>query len=436
MCVAAECECRTNLLNLHVYPSCFLLQLQLNFKVIFDAPVKGCKTSDNVTVQMDISVAFRIMGDAKKGEDPNLVKKFVHQVTPAGLESQLKDALAEEIRTLARSMKHTEVYACRTGVRNKKADDDSDDEGEKPLLAAGGDDDSSEKISKHGVDVTAQMQGRLNKQFEVQGVQISDVMIQDVVLPDYIVQQMSNRSLVRSKQEYEMMEQKFEMQGIDLGNEHKARLVSFKEEQETAQVEGARDTQLQSDKFEERKAVRAREVNDYEEKTRQEVAKVKAETSEILTTLNFEKKRLLQTLALEAEEQASKINAESMATRDQTLAKAALEAAKHVAKADLIIAAAEEKADELLEVDRDLEITDARLEVYRKLVLNENVVLSGSSDSKLNTLLLSDSILSAKQNRDSHASVLAQMNTLRLASSAYGLQQPGSSYVPDLPSQG
>jgi hypothetical protein len=418
-----------------VYPSCFLLQLQLNFKVIFDAPVKGCKTSDNVTVQMDISVAFRIMGDAKKGEDPNLVKKFVHQVTPAGLESQLKDALAEEIRTLARSMKHTEVYACRTGVRKKKADDDSDDEGEKPLLAAGGDDDTSEKISKHGVDVTAQMQGRLNKQFEVQGVQISDVMIQDVVLPDYIVQQMSNRSLVRSKQEYEMMEQKFEMQGIDLGNEHKARLVSFKEEQETAQVEGARDTQLQSDKFEERKAVRAREVNDYEEKTRQEVAKVKAETSEILTALDFEKKRSLQTLALEAEEQASKINAESTATRDQTLAKAALESAKHIAKADLIIAAAEEKADELLEVDRDLEITDARLEVYRKLVLNENVVLSGSADSKLNTLLLSDSILSASKSRDSHASILAQMNALRLASSAYGLQQPGSSYVPDLPSK-
>lgn len=418
-----------------MYPSCFLLQLQLNFKVIFDAPVKGCKTSDNVTVQMDISVAFRIMGDAKKGEDPNLVKKFVHQVTPAGLESQLKDALAEEIRTLARSMKHTEVYACRTGVRKKKADDDSDDEGEKPLLAAGGDDDTSEKISKHGVDVTAQMQGRLNKQFEVQGVQISDVMIQDVVLPDYIVQQMSNRSLVRSKQEYEMMEQKFEMQGIDLGNEHKARLVSFKEEQETAQVEGARDTQLQSDKFEERKAVRAREVNDYEEKTRQEVAKVKAETSEILTALDFEKKRSLQTLALEAEEQASKINAESTATRDQTLAKAALESAKHIAKADLIIAAAEEKADELLEVDRDLEITDARLEVYRKLVLNENVVLSGSADSKLNTLLLSDSILSASKSRDSHASILAQMNALRLASSAYGLQQPGSSYVPDLPSK-
>lgn len=403
--------------------------------VIFDAPVKGCKTSDNVTVQIDVSVAFRIMGDSSQGEDPQLVKKFVHQVAPAGLESQLKDALAEEIRTLARSMKHTEVYACRTGVRSSKDVENSDDEDEKPILAAGNDDDDddSEKVSKRGIDVTAQMKDRLNRQMEPQGVQISDVMIQDVVLPDEIVQQMSNRSLVRSKQEYEMMEQKFEMQGITLNNERKARLVQFTEEQEKAEVEGARDTQLQTDKFKERQTVRRIEVNDYEEKTNQQVAKVKAETTEMMTSLNFEKKRLVQSLLLEAEEESSKITAEAAAKRNETIAEAALAAAKHRAKAELVIAAAEEKADELLEVDRDLDITDARLEVYHNLVRNSNVVLSGSKDAKLNTLFLSDSILAGKGKGESHASLMAEMNALRLASSAYGLQQPGSSYVPDLP---
>ena len=39
------------------------------------------------------------------------MRTFVHEVTPAGLEQQLKDAMAEEIRTLARSMKHTQVRA-------------------------------------------------------------------------------------------------------------------------------------------------------------------------------------------------------------------------------------------------------------------------------------------------------------------------------------
>ena len=45
-----------------------------------------------------------------------LVRKFVHEVTPSGLEQQLKDAMAEEVRTLARSMKHTVVYSCRSGA--------------------------------------------------------------------------------------------------------------------------------------------------------------------------------------------------------------------------------------------------------------------------------------------------------------------------------
>ena len=49
---------------------------------VFDTPVKGCKTKDNVTVRIDIDCVFRIMGDAENGEDPSLVTKFVHQVTP------------------------------------------------------------------------------------------------------------------------------------------------------------------------------------------------------------------------------------------------------------------------------------------------------------------------------------------------------------------
>merc|ERR1719223_1958639 len=115
-----------------------------------------------------------------------------------------------------------------------------------------------------------------------------------------------------------------------------------------------------------------------------------------MTSLNVEKKRLVQSLLLEAEEESSKITAEAAAKRNETIAEAALAAAKHRAKAELVIAAAEEKADELLEVDRDLDITDARLEVYHKLVRNSNVVLSGSKDAKLNTLFLSDSILAGK----------------------------------------
>lgn len=34
--------------------------------VVFDMPVKGCKTRDNVSVTIDVAIVFRIMGDASK----------------------------------------------------------------------------------------------------------------------------------------------------------------------------------------------------------------------------------------------------------------------------------------------------------------------------------------------------------------------------------
>ena len=60
--------------------------------VVFNMPVKGCKTQDNVTVQINLAIVFRIMGDVTKGEDPTLVRNFVYKVTARGLEQQLVDA--------------------------------------------------------------------------------------------------------------------------------------------------------------------------------------------------------------------------------------------------------------------------------------------------------------------------------------------------------
>jgi len=87
--------------------------------IVMDLPVKACKTKDNVTVNIDVALAFRIMGDPDLGEDPNLVRIFVYELTPRGLEQQLRDAQDEEVRTLARSLKHTEIYGIRSGENSK-----------------------------------------------------------------------------------------------------------------------------------------------------------------------------------------------------------------------------------------------------------------------------------------------------------------------------
>ena len=52
--------------------------------IMFDTPVKGCKTADNVTVQVDLCLILRIMGDEARGEDPELVRRFVYNLGPRG----------------------------------------------------------------------------------------------------------------------------------------------------------------------------------------------------------------------------------------------------------------------------------------------------------------------------------------------------------------
>lgn len=391
--------------------------------VIFDAPVKGCKTADNVTVQIDVSVAFRIMGDERKGEDPGMVRTFVHQVTPAGLESQLKDALAEEIRTLARSLKHTQVYACRTGAHDEAvagaaggANDDSDDDG-------------NEGTADRGVDVTLEMKKRLNNQFERQGVQISDVMIQDVKLPADITQQMSNKSLVRSKKEYEMMEQRFEMQNITLTNEYNAKKVDYDELRDKTEAEGSRDVQAIRDKLTERKAAGLRTLKDFKEHTLSKTMTMQAETSEICVNLDFEKRRMLQKLSLEASEEAKQIEADASAKVKEITAEADLGVAKHNARGQVVVAEAESQADKLLTTQRELEITDRRLDVYESFVNNEAVIVSGSGDADINKVLLASKMMDGGQKNKSHEMLVAELNLMRLASNAYGISS--ASYIPE-----
>ena len=88
--------------------------------VVFNMPVKDCKTQDNVTVTINLAICFRIKADPRKGEDPYLARNFVYKVTPRGLEQQLIDACEEATRKVARTLLHTEVYGLRTDKSGKQ----------------------------------------------------------------------------------------------------------------------------------------------------------------------------------------------------------------------------------------------------------------------------------------------------------------------------
>lgn len=81
--------------------------------VIFNVPIRSCKTRDDVTVDIDVSITFRIMGDSDLGEDTNLVRKFITNLKASGLEQQLRGAQEAMMRALVRNMDHTSIYGIR-----------------------------------------------------------------------------------------------------------------------------------------------------------------------------------------------------------------------------------------------------------------------------------------------------------------------------------
>jgi regulator of protease activity HflC (stomatin/prohibitin superfamily) len=149
--------------------------------IVLDLPVKACKTRDNVTVNIDVALAFRIMGNAELGEDPELVRKFVYELKPRGLEQQLRDAQDEAVRGLARSLKHTEIYGIRSGSTNKMRQMlgsvvnpdvnlvELKEEGHRDETLVGESDaldiEAAKSSTSAGIDVTEYMKERLNKQF-------------------------------------------------------------------------------------------------------------------------------------------------------------------------------------------------------------------------------------------------------------------------------
>ena len=211
--------------------------------IVFNTQIKGCKTKDNVTVLIDVSIVLRVMGEdseVRPGDDPNNVYKFVHEVTPIGLQAQLQDAQAEAVRTLARSVYHTEVFGLRNvshseleGVQEKlfsgeamergglggSAETDSqrlrnqEEQEEKDIQ---GDHDVYDSLEagfnvEAGASVTEAMKIRLNRQFNQQGIEILDVIIKDIKLPETIQTQMSQKTMVISQNAMQRMQQKHAM---------------------------------------------------------------------------------------------------------------------------------------------------------------------------------------------------------------------------------
>ncbi|KAL3666683.1 hypothetical protein V7S43_008312 [Phytophthora oleae] len=360
--------------------------------IVFETPVKGCKTADNVTVRIDMCLILRIMGDVSKGEDPNLVRRFVYELGPNGLEVQLRAAQDEAVRALARSVQHTEVYTLRDGTMQEnfntgnlmKMQRDSDPTltDIKPL-GNEGTGEASKPDAKTPYFVTEDIKKNLNAQFNTYGVQITSVAITNVKLPPTFVEQMQSRTTHLSTIKEQNMKQMNDMQLLSYKEEidttKLARKMMLMEEEQTGKAKCA-EIQKEIDMVDTDTRVIQEQIA---QETRVQCNKIAAEASLAIEQIHADTKRISSEIAFRSDTDIRLVQAEEEACNMQLQAEIQELVSGGEAKAKEIVARAEGEAARKLEKYRAHQLDMQRLEVLTSLSQNPKTVVTGNASNSL-----------------------------------------------------
>jgi len=386
--------------------------------VVFDTPIRGCKTMDDVTVTIDICVVFRIMGDKKKGEDPELVRTFVHKLGASELARQLKDAQDERVRALARSVRHTEVYALRSHgshsgdakqvlaaeaatrahrFEGKTVDNDGDGV---ELSAMGNATDSSiadgmsRKTNEKAMRVTEDMKIKLNQQFNSYGVQIIDVAIQKVSLPKNFADQMEQRTTYGAEIEQQKQKQMKDMQAVKQREELETLQQRYAEEQALERESGKKMQAVVEMKLQEVVAETNKSIQNINEQCKADVLEVKSSADLEVQKFESQSNKTLQDWKAKAAAAREKIISDADAYCWKKASEAKLVEVQNSALGNKVKAQAEGQAAIALRGKRAFILQKEQIAMYSALADNKDVVITGKNAGQG---MLADLVMSQKQ---------------------------------------
>lgn len=141
--------------------------------ITYKFPVRACPTYDNIFVALDIAVVFKCK------QDDASVHDFVYRISINQLNEQLEAALTERVRVLIRGKTHLEVYQIK------------------------------------GKTNTIEMKQFLNDMFAPKGLEFTEIIITEVLLPDEIKQPLDMKAQYGSLNEMEREKYNFQMRLID-----------------------------------------------------------------------------------------------------------------------------------------------------------------------------------------------------------------------------
>jgi len=304
--------------------------------IIFDSPVRDCKTKDNITVNIDVLIVLEITG----------ADAFIYGLGPEKLDSLLRASQEEVLRQVAFTIPVEKIY------------------------------------DLHGHE-TEEWVKKMNSQFSQFGVTIHHFTVRNVQIPSDMAKDFEDKTLYESKTIEKKVQQ--ESDRLTLNNEEeRQKLKEFCENDRMAAEEQAVTTKAQI----------VKEVREVIASTEKDMgvldAKRLAEVADLEATTEFEVAKLqAEILTLKRESNArvtaevDKLEAEAEAYEAQKRASARMQASEKLAVGKKAVAEAEGASAVPFAARRQQEQEMARLNIIEKLALNPNIKIATSLENNM-----------------------------------------------------
>ncbi|CAK4506643.1 unnamed protein product [Aphanomyces euteiches] len=368
--------------------------------VVFDTPVKGCKTADDVTVHIDMNIVFRITGDKAKGEDPNMVKRFVYELGPKA--SRRSSAMPKKKPF---ELSHAPLSTLKYGTLKERFKNDLQLRPPVPMAPLDEEESADETplLDQHALKrfetvdevweepppakvvycVTEDIKQNLNKQFNPYGVQIVSVAITNVLLPRNFEVQMEEKTTYNSAIKEQTMKQQSDMQ-----------LLQYKEEIDTTKLSKYMRRMEETETGKQKCAEIQKEIDMIRADTKKlqtqisqdmqvRCSKIVADTDLAMAKVKAETEMIQAEINAACDAEITKINAEVEALKLKMEAEIANIRTVGEAKAKEIVSKAEGLAALKLEKQREFLLKMQRLDVKQAMANNEHVVITGNGSNNL-----------------------------------------------------
>ncbi|CDW78952.1 UNKNOWN [Stylonychia lemnae] len=306
--------------------------------VVFDMEVKSCPTYDNIFIYIDVAAVFKCK------DDDASIERFVYNISINQLNKQIKAAITERIRVLARGKTHLEVYQIK------------------------------------GKEHTSEIIEFLNKMFHNKGLEFTRIIVQNVKLPQEIAQPLDQKAQYGSMNDFERTRHEYDMRVLNDNKE----LEIIKQTRQQQRLQFNEDFNRQLALVErELKVIQAegqKMVSEIKEKTKAEEKRIQAESELKAAEIRADNQILQAKLLAQglAEAQTTQVSAENQSKL--ILAEQESKVAEKNSDAIKIEGQAEGELSKVLGLRRLYEYLNKKLDIVKQMGQNPNLKIFGNSD--------------------------------------------------------